>query len=101
MRENTIEKLGRRWWLAAVLMVVFSSLALLEAQSEEMPILVSHRSYLEGGLSRYDPEQKDWVSVEKDVPWGKGAILSSDKRGKAEFIIPNNTWARSWLKWLF
>lgn len=46
---------------------------------------------MEGGLSRYNPEERDWVSVEKDAPLGKGDILSSDKRGKAEFIMPNNT----------
>jgi hypothetical protein len=39
IERKSLEKLGRGWWLGAVLMVVFSSFALLEVQSEEMPML--------------------------------------------------------------
>jgi len=78
-----MEKPPRRWWLATVLMVVPPPLVLLEAPSEEMPMLVGYLSYSEGWLSRYNPEERDWVAIAKDSPLEKGGILSSDKREKA------------------
>jgi hypothetical protein len=58
-------------------------------------ILVGHISFVEGQLLRYVSEDKDWVAMVRDAPFGLDDALYSDENAKAEFIIPNNTWVRS------
>jgi hypothetical protein len=63
-------------------------------QDSEAPLLVGRISHVEGQLLRYVPEEKDWVATVKDAPFGINDTLYSDEAGKAEFILPNNTWIR-------
>ncbi|MFP5214110.1 MAG: DUF6600 domain-containing protein, partial [Acidobacteriota bacterium] len=63
------------------------------AESEE-GIVVGRISYLDGRLLRYVPEEQDWVVTVKDAPFGLDDALYSDEDGKAELIMPNDTWIR-------
>jgi hypothetical protein len=42
----------------------------------------------------YVPDEKDWAATVKDAPFGIDDALYSGKDGRAEIIMPNNTWAR-------
>ena len=75
-------------FLAAVVMVPPSSAA-------DAPAMVVGRIYhIEGDLLRYVPEEKDWVAVVRDAPFGTEDTLFSGSRGMAELIVPNGTWIR-------
>jgi len=49
---------------------------------------------IEGDLLRYVPEERDWVTMVKDAPFGAEDTLFSGNRGMAEMIVPNGTWIR-------
>ena len=57
-------------------------------------ILVGRITLVEGQLLRFVPAEKDWVAIVKDAPFGREDALYSDQDGKAELIMPNNTWVR-------
>ena len=40
------------------------------------------------------PEEKDWVAIVQDTPFGFNDALYAGQDGKAEVILPNNTWER-------
>jgi hypothetical protein len=56
--------------------------------------MVGRISDVDGQLLRFVPAEKDWVATTKDAPFGMDDALYSDQNGKAEFILPNNTWVR-------
>ncbi len=58
------------------------------------PTLVGRITYIEGQLLRYVFAEKDWVATVKDAPFGLDDALYSNEAGKAEFKLPNGTWAR-------
>jgi hypothetical protein len=66
-----------------------------QEQEQREPILVGHISHVEGQLLRYVPDEKDWVVITKDAPFGENDALYSDDKSRAEFMMPNNTWART------
>ncbi len=75
-------------FITAVVMVPLSSAA-------DAPAMVVGRIYhIEGDLLRYVPEEKDWVAVVRDAPFGTEDTLFSGSRGMAELIAPNGTWIR-------
>ncbi|MFQ5843347.1 MAG: FecR domain-containing protein, partial [Thermodesulfobacteriota bacterium] len=51
-------------------------------------------SHVEGNVSRYVPEEDDWVATVKDAPFGVNDAIYSDRGGRAEIMMPNNTWTR-------
>ncbi len=57
-------------------------------------VLVGRVSFVEGQLLRYVPEEKDWVATVKDAPFGLDDAMYSGDDGRAEFVMPNSTWAR-------
>ncbi len=59
--------------------------------SDEEPATVARISYIDGHLLRYVDTEKDWVATTKDAPFGMNDSLYTDERGKAEFIVPNQT----------
>ncbi|MBW2174772.1 MAG: hypothetical protein JRF64_09085, partial [Deltaproteobacteria bacterium] len=61
---------------------------------EEGTVLVGRISHVEGQLLRYVPDEKEWVDTVKDAPFYTDDLLHSDENGRAEFIMPNNTWVR-------
>ena len=75
-------------FLMAVVMVPPSSAA------DEPVMVVGRIYYIEGKLLRYVPEEKDWVAVVRDAPFGTEDTLFSGSRGMAELIAPNGTWIR-------
>jgi hypothetical protein len=82
--------------VAAVLIIVtaaFPSISRAAPQQGE-PMVVGRVSHIEGQLLRYVYEEKDWVPIVKDVPFGLEDTLYSDQDAKAEFIFPNSTWIR-------
>ncbi|MDP2853764.1 MAG: FecR domain-containing protein, partial [Smithellaceae bacterium] len=58
------------------------------------PVTVGRVYHIEGDLLRYVPEEKDWVAMVKDAPFGTGDALFSGTQGMAEMIVPNGTWLR-------
>ena len=81
-----------------IFMLVFAAAGVSPApaavQDSGEGVLVGRISHIEGQLLRYVPEEKDWVATVKDAPFGLEDALYSDANGKAEFIMPNNTWIR-------
>ncbi|MFZ0930062.1 MAG: DUF6600 domain-containing protein [Syntrophobacteraceae bacterium] len=57
-------------------------------------VLVGRISFVEGELLRYVHEAKDWVVTGKDTPFGREDALYLGENGKAEFLMPNDTWIR-------
>ena len=51
--------------------------------------------HIEGDVQRYVPEEKDWVAVVRDVPFGTGDTFFASDQGRAEFIVPNGSWIRT------
>jgi len=60
---------------------------------DDEAILVGRIAHVDGEVLRYVPEEDDWVITVKDAPFGSDDALYSD-RGRAELIMPNNTWVR-------
>jgi len=80
------------------LMMVPNSLTYAQIESqdqeEEGSILIGHISHIEGELLRYVPEEEDWAPTVKDTPFAIDDVLYATLEGRAEVIMPNNTWAR-------
>ena len=62
--------------------------------AEAPPMVVGRVYQIEGDLLRYVPDEKDWVAVVKDAPFGTEDVLFSGSQGMAELIVPNETWVR-------
>jgi hypothetical protein len=94
---NTMRKL---LWLQFMLFLIIIPVTSPHAQpasddpDEGETILVGRISHVEGQLLRYVPEEKEWVATVQDAPFYIGDLLYSDEEGKAEFVLPNNTWVR-------
>ena len=91
---------GKLAWLIFVLILLIIPIGSPQAQAasedggEGETILVGRISHIAGKVLRYVPEEEDWVATVKDTPFGINDSLFSDKGGRAEIIMPNNTWAR-------
>ena len=67
----------------------------LPSSAADTPAMVVGRIYsIEGDLLRYVPEEKDWVAVVRDAPFGTEDTLFSGNRGMSELIAPNGAWIR-------
>jgi len=82
-----------------MLLIVAIALNLAHAQDPESweetdTILVGRLSYIEGELSRYDPDARDWSATVVEAPIGVDDLMRTEADSRAEFIFPNNTWAR-------
>ncbi len=64
------------------------------AGEQEDIVLVGRISHVEGELSRYIPEEEEWVETVRDAPFGLHDALYAGAGARAEFIMPNNTWVR-------
>ncbi len=92
-----LEKLA--WFLFILLLVTIPITSAQARPGSEDPegeetILVGRISHVEGQLWRFVPDNGDWVATGKDTPFGFEDALHSDGDGRAEIIIPNNTWIR-------
>ncbi|MBW2095773.1 MAG: FecR domain-containing protein [Deltaproteobacteria bacterium] len=65
-----------------------------EGPGDEEALLVGRLAYIEGRVSQYIPDEDQWIPAEEDAPVGADDILQSGRDGRAELIIPNNTWIR-------
>ncbi len=66
-----------------------------QAWSANAPAMMVGRVYsIEGDLLRYISEEKDWVAMVNDAPFGTEDALFSGNQGMAEMIVPNGTWLR-------
>ena len=95
-----MKRIIRPLWLQFVLFLVMIPISSPQAQpgpegpQDEEAILVGRITHIEGRVLRYVPDQGDWVTIVKDVPIGINDALRSDEYGRAELIMPNNSWAR-------
>jgi hypothetical protein len=83
-------------WMKLMVCLFLAALAMAPpALAASAPsITVGRVYYIEGDLLRYVPEEKDWVSMVKDAPFGTEDTLFSGNQGMAEMIVPNGTWIR-------
>ena len=63
--------------------------------AEASAMTVGRIFHIEGDLLRYVPEEKDWVAVVRDAPFGTEDTLFSGSNGMAELIVPNGIWIRT------
>ena len=95
-----MKRRGKLSWLTIIWLLVMIPMTSSQAQprsedrDEEETILVGRISHVEGEVLRYVPDEKDWAATVTDAPFGIDDALYSDKDGRAEIIMPNNTWAR-------
>ncbi len=80
--------------LGLVLCIACAPAAHAEDKPSQEPVLVGRITSIEGQLLRYVFAEKDWVATVKDAPFGLDDALYSNEEGKAEFKLPNGTWAR-------
>ncbi len=95
MRMFRTKMFGRCLWYSCL--VLFTAVLVASSvcrASAEKGFLVGRISHVEGQLLRFVPAEKDWVATVRDAPFGMDDALYSDQNGKAEFIMPNNTWVR-------
>ena len=83
-------------WMKLMVCLFLAALAMVPpALAANAPAITVGRVYsIEGDLLRYVPEEKDWVAMVKDAPFGTEDTLFSGNRGMAEMIVPNGTWIR-------
>ena len=84
-------------WMGLAVCLFLGAVAIVQPSlAAEAPAMVVGRvSHIEGDLLRYVPEEKDWVAVVRDTPFGAEDTLFSGSRGMAELIVPNGTWIRT------
>ena len=82
--------------LSLLMMPAAYALAQDVAQGSEdgETILVGRVAHVEGSVFRYVPEEGDWVRIVTDAPFGLEDKLRTREGGRAEIILPNNTWDR-------
>ena len=95
-----MKHIAKLFWLQFILFIMVFPITSPQAKplsddiDEEVTVLVGRISHVEGQLLRYVPDEKEWVATVKDAPFYTGDLLHSDEKGRAEFIMPNNTWVR-------
>jgi hypothetical protein len=95
-----MKRIAKMFWLQFVLFIMIFPITSPQAKpisddvDEEETILVGRISHVEGQLLRYVPDEKEWVATVADAPFYTDDILHSGEKGRAEFIMPNNTWVR-------
>ena len=82
----------KRWTGLAVCLFLGAMAMVLQASAANAPAITVGRVYtIEGDLLRFVPEEKDWVPMVKDAPFGTEDVLFSGNQGMAEMIVPNGT----------
>jgi hypothetical protein len=82
------------WYSCLVLFTALLVASPVCRVSADEGFLVGRISDVDGQLLRFVPAEKDWVATVRDAPFGMDDALYSNQDGKAEFIMPNNTWVR-------
>ena len=85
-----------KWMMGLLVCMLFASVAMVPSFSaaDAPAIEVGRVYYIEGDLLRYVPDEKDWVAVVRDAPFGTEDTLFSGSQGMAELIVPNGSWIR-------
>jgi hypothetical protein len=83
-------------WMKYMVCLFLAAMAMTsQASAANTPAITVGRVYtIEGDLLRYIPEEKDWVPMVNDAPFGTEDALFSGEQGKAEMNVPNGTWLR-------
>ncbi len=85
----------KRWAVVLAYLVLATGTVVSQSSAADAPAIVVGRvSHIEGDLFRYVPEEKDWVAVVADAPFGAEDALYTGSRGMAELIVPNGTRVR-------
>ena len=80
--------------LIACMLLVAAGAVPWSSAAEQPGLVIGRVFHIEGDLLRYVPEERDWVAMVKDSPFGTEDTLFSGSQGRAELIIPNGTWIR-------
>ncbi len=99
-----MKQLQKTMWFTLILVFTVGGVAFGQSQpaqprgksdqQQEQPTLVGRIAHIDGNLLRYVSTEKDWVATVKEAPFGMEDALYSDDKGRAEFIMPNETWIR-------
>lgn len=87
-------------WLEFIFLLIIIPIASAQAKPQpndpgsQESILVGRISHVQGELLRYVPDEEAWIATVADEPFYVDDLLRSDKDGRAECIVPNNTWMR-------
>ncbi len=72
-----------KWFKSLVFLILAMSILVLPSLAAADPSVVVGRVYqIEGDLLRYVPDEKDWVALVKDAPFGAGDTLYSGSTGR-------------------
>src|SRR5450759_1444420 len=93
---NVTKEKKMKTWMKLMVCLFLAVLAMVpQAFAANATAITVGRVYtIEGDLLRYVPQERDWVPMVKDAPFGAEDTLFSGKQGMAEMIIPNGTWIR-------
>jgi hypothetical protein len=96
VREEVLQMKRIKWMIGLLVCMLFAAVAMVSpSPAADAPAIEAGRVYyIEGDLLRYVPDEKDWVAVVKDAPFGTEDALFSGSRGMAELIISNGSWIR-------
>nr|MCU0589085.1 hypothetical protein [Syntrophobacteraceae bacterium] len=92
-----MRRLQRVSGLVVVFMITVAAVlpsGIWAAPRQEGPVVVGRVTHVDGEVLRYVFEDKDWVPILKDVPFGLEDSLYTDPGAKAEITFPNSTWIR-------
>jgi hypothetical protein len=89
-----MKRLKKSMGLVVCIFLITLAIAPQASAENGQPVTVGRVYYIEGDLLRYVPEERDWVAMVKDAPFGEEDTLFSGNRGMAEMIVPNGTWIR-------
>ena len=89
-------------WVGLAICLLMTAIVLTPAKAKAQdatpasapPVVVGRVFYIDGDLLRYVPDIKDWEAVVNDAPFGTDDTLYSGTTGRAELILPNETWIR-------
>jgi len=95
-----MKRIIRPLWFRLVLLFFMIPMTSVQAQTgsketqDDETILVGHITYVEGRLFKNLFDEEGRTALVKDAPFGMDDVLRSEEHGRAEVIMPNNTWTR-------
>jgi hypothetical protein len=94
MTGRNEETMKKSIYFSILLLVLVAAVSSRGMAAQNESVLVGRVSLVEGEVLRYVPEERDWVALVEDAPFGLDDAVYAGESAKAEFIIPNRTRVR-------
>jgi ferric-dicitrate binding protein FerR (iron transport regulator) len=65
---------------------------------DKHPFLIGRISEVEGNVLRFVRTGNDWIAAARDTPVRAEEAFYTDEKGRAEFVMPNDTLVRVWVR---